>query len=240
MNNKISQNKKNYQNLNDLELNSLVYEKAIIIDKRTYLQYYWSLLKRKNLLLFTFYPNKDYNLTSIKICLFLLSFSLLFTINGFFFNDDTMHKIYEDKGKYNLLFQIPQILYSSVISTFINMLLKQLSLYEKYILTIKQENNIRRMLENSKKMKKCLIIKFILFFILNYILLLFFWYFISCFCGVYTNTQIILINDTLISFALSMLYPFGINLLPALFRISALRAKKKDKKCLYQINQIIS
>ena len=35
------------QNLNDQELNTLEYEIAIIIDKRTYFQYYWSLLKKK-------------------------------------------------------------------------------------------------------------------------------------------------------------------------------------------------
>ena len=68
----------------------------------------------------------------------------------------------------------------------------------------------------------------------------FFWYYISCFCAVYSNTQTILFKDTLISFALSMLYPFGLNLLPGIFRIPSLRAEKKDKKCLYSFSQIIA
>ena len=70
--------------------------------------------------------------------------------------------------------------------------------------------------------------------------MLFFWYFISCFCAVYNNTQIILFKDTLISFALSMLYPFGLNLLPGIFRIPALRSKKKDKKCLYSFSGLLA
>ena len=70
--------------------------------------------------------------------------------------------------------------------------------------------------------------------------MLFFWYFISCFCAVYTNTQIILFKDTLISFTLSMLYPFGINLIPGLLRIPALNAEKKDKKCVYKLSQFIA
>ena len=37
------------------EINSLEYAIALKIDKRTYFQYYWSLLKKKNLILFTFY-----------------------------------------------------------------------------------------------------------------------------------------------------------------------------------------
>ena len=105
-----------YKNLNDEELNSLDYSIALKIDKKTYFQYYWSLLKKKHLILFIFYPNDDYNLISIKIILFLVSFSLYFTINRFFFNDDTMHKINEDNGNFNLLYQLIQIFYSSVIS----------------------------------------------------------------------------------------------------------------------------
>ena len=72
------------------------------------------------------------------------------------------------------------------------------------------------------------------------ILMLFFWYFISCFCSVYINTQKILIKDTLISFCLSMLYPFGLNLLPGFFRIPALRAKKRDQKYLYNASLLIA
>ena len=229
-----------YKNLNDQELNNLEYEIAIKIDKRTYFQYYWSLLKKKHLILFTFYPSNDYNLVTLKICLFLLSFSLYFTINGFFFTDETMHKIYIDNGAYNIIYQIPQILYSSVISAIINMILKQLSLSERNILEFKQMKDIKAIIFYSNKIKRCLTIKFIIFFILNYLFLFFFWYFISCFCGVYINTQIILIKDTLYSFGLSMIYPFGLNLLPGFFRISALRAPKKDKKCIYKISEFVS
>ena len=158
----------------------------------------------------------------------------------FFFNDDTMHKIYKDKGAYNILYQIPQIIYSSLISSIINILLKALSLSDKDIIRIKQEKNIKNSLKLSKEIKKCILIKFIFFFILSLILMVFFWYFISCFCAVYNNTQIILIKDTLISFSLSMLYPIGINLIPGIFRIPALRAEKKNKKCLYSFSQIVA
>ena len=69
-----------YVNLNTEEINTLDYEIAIIIDKRSYCQYYIALIKKKNLLLFTFLPADDYNLMAIKILLFLVSFSLYFTI----------------------------------------------------------------------------------------------------------------------------------------------------------------
>ena len=229
-----------YKNLNDQELNSLEYPFALIYDKRTYFQYYWSLLKKKQLILFSFLPNNDYNVRTIKISLFLISFSLYFTINGFFFNDDTMHKVYEDKGKFNIIFQIPQILYSTMVSTVIHMILKTLSLSEKNILELKEITDNKNIIDKSRKLESCLKIKFIIFFILSFLIMVFFWYFISCFCAVYVNTQIILIKDTLISFGLSMLYPFGLNLLPGMFRIPSLRAKNKNKICLYKTSKIIA
>ena len=239
INNKFKNNR-TQENLNDQELNTLEYEKAIIYDKRTYFQYYWSLLKKKHLIFFTFLPANDYNIYTIKISLFLLSFGLFFTINGFFFSDATMHKIYEDNGFFDILFQIPQILYSTVISAVINMILKTLSLSEKNVLDIKQEKDYEKAVEKSLKIEKCIKIKFFLFFFLSFSFMVFFWYFISCFCAVYTNTQIILIKDTLLSFGISLIYPFGLNLLPGMFRICALRAEKKDKKCLYKFSTIIA
>ena len=227
-----------FKNMNDQELNNLEYEIAVLIDKRTYFQYYWALLKKKQLLIFTFYPAQDYNLFTIKMSLLLFSFSLYLTINGFFFSDETMHKIHEDNGAFNLLLQIPQILYSTIISAMINIILKMLSLSENNIITLKQAVDYKNMENLRKKIKKCLMIKFIIFFFLNFIFLLFFWYFVSCFCAVYKNTQIILIKDTMISFSLSMAYPFGLNLLPGLFRIPAIKAK--NQKGIYKFSQLVA
>ena len=148
-----------------------------------------------------------------------------------------MHKIYVDHGKFNLIYQIPQILYSLLISSFINVIIKSLSLPQRDLLNLKQPTkNINEAIE---KTKKCLIIKVTLFFIFTFLLLIIFWFYISCFCAVYRNTQIFLIKDTIISFCLSFVYPLGFCLLPGMLRIPSLRAKKQDKSCLYKISLLI-
>ena len=58
----------------DFELNSFEYEDALKTDKRTYFQYYFSLLKINHLIIFSFCPYKDYNSRIIKMFLFF-SFS---------------------------------------------------------------------------------------------------------------------------------------------------------------------
>ena len=59
------------------------------------------------------------------------------------------------------------------------------------------------------------------------------------FCTIYKDTQIHLIKDTLISFGISLLYPFGIYLLPGLFRIPALSDKHNKKECLYNLSKLV-
>ena len=161
-------------------------------------------------------------------------------MNAVFFTDSTMHNIYVRKGAYNIFYQIPKLVYSTLVSAAINIILRLLSLTEQNILKLKDENNFNNALKKSKSTKSCICIKFIFFFILSIICLLIFWYFISCFCGVYKNTQIILIKDTLISFGMSMIYPFGLNLIPGLLRIPSLISKKKDKKCIYSLSKLIA
>ena len=219
------------------ELNSLSYKEALKKDKRTYCQYYFSLLKKKQIILFSFYPNKDYNSQIIKSFLFFFYYSSDLTINALFFTDDTMHKIYIDSGKFNLIYQLPQIIYSYLISSGINFIIEFLSLSEDSIIFIKSRKNInfQKKMKIIHKMK----IKFCFFFIVVFILLLIFWYYIACFGCIYENTQMHLIKDSLLSLGLSSIIPFFKSLIPGIFRIPALRNKKGNNSCLYKISQII-
>ena len=119
---------------NDFEKNNLTYKLALKYDKRTFCEYYLSLLRTKHILIFSFYYKKDYNSRIIKIDLFFTSFAIYYTANAFFFTDKTMHKIYVDEGLFNFIYQLPQIIYSSLISSVLNTILKLLALSENYIL----------------------------------------------------------------------------------------------------------
>ena len=227
-------------NYNDIELNSLNYHEALKYDKRTYLQYYISLLKIKNLIFFSFYcQKKDYNSQIIKIFLFFYFFAIHFAVNALFFNDSTMHKIYEDEGDYNFIYQIPQILYSSIISGVINGLIKYLSLSEGNIISIKSEKTIQSLHLKKLKIIRVLKVKFALFFMITIFILFFVLYYVTCFCGIYVNTQLHLIKDTLTSFGLSFIYPFGINLIPGIFRIPALKSRNQKNLYLYNASKLI-
>ena len=241
----IIQKTKEIMKYNERELNELNYRMALRYDKRSYCQYYFSLIRTKHSLIFSFCYNNDYNSKIIKIDLFFVSFVMNYTVNALFFNDDTMHKIYEDKGKFQFLYQLPQILYSTIISSVINSLLQLLALSEEGILQFKRNKTVNNVIERKIELLNRLKIKFILFFIISTIFLLIFWYYLSMFCAIYQNTQIHLIKDTLISFAMSLLSPFGIYILPGILRIPALSDRKKgsiksfSRKLLYNLSKLL-
>ena len=230
--------KVNFKNYIDEEINGLSYYIAIRFDKRSYCQYYGSLLKTKHNLICALFNNTDYNSGIVKIDLFLVGFVIEYTVNALFYNDDTMHEIYESKGQFDLETQIPIIIYSTLISYILNYPLNYLALSNDPIIDFKQ-GSVKNIKKRAKKLVRKLNIKFILYFIFSSLILLFFWYYISLFCVIYRNTQIHLLKDLIMSFGLSLLFPFVIYLFPGVLRIPALSNKKNGKPCLYNISKML-
>ena len=220
----------------DEELNRMEYEKALKYDKRKYFKYYWSLIKKKNLIILTFFANddNDYNIFLLKFGLLTLSISLFFSVNALFFRDSTMNDIYYKKGKYDLFYQLPQIIYSSIISCFTIFILKKLSLVQSEAINLVKEKNQAKIQQKIKSFK-C---KMTIFFIYGITLLLFFWYYITAFGAVYKNTQKHLITDTIFSFLMSMSYPFIYIWIPTILRIKSLETK--DRPYMYKFSKFLS
>ena len=223
----------------DDEINSLNYKLALKHDKRKYCEYYISLLKTKHNFIFSFFGNDDYNSKIIKIDLFFVGFTLYYTVNALFFDDNTMHEIYKAKGSFDLENQIPKILYSSLISAVLNKILKLLALSNDDIIEIKKNKSKKGLKKRKTDLEKKLNIKYILYFIISFTFLLFFWYYIAMFGAIYRNTQLHLLKDTVISFGLSFLYPFIIYLFPGIFRISSLKNSLKKRELLYNFSKVL-
>ena len=224
----------------DYEFNWLSYEEALKFDKRENCDYYSSLLQNKQLFIFTFCSFNDYNSGVIKKFMFFLSFALHYTVNALFFTENNFHQIYIDDGQFNFGYQFPYILISAIIANLImRLMLHFLVLTDKDVLMVKLQEKKELAIDMKQKVLKYIVIKFSIFFVLNFILLVLFWYYLTCFNAVYSNTQIYLIENTFISFGLSLFYPFVVNIIPMILRNSALHSDDKKRSCLYKASQII-
>ena len=218
----------------DTELNIYEYSIAKQNDKRGYVKCYFSLVKTRHPLLSSFIPSNDYNLMSIKICLLFFTYALNFAVIVLFFTDETMHKIVEDEGIFNFIYNLPITIYSTIISFVFGFIIKKLASSEKTILEIRKEKNLKDIKLLEEKIKTNLNIKFVFFFIFSFISLTTFWFYIGCFGAVYINTQVYLIKDTLISFSFSLVTPFVIYLFACIIRMCSLN---DPGQCLYKISQ---
>ncbi len=84
---------------------------------------------------------------------------IYFSINTLFFRDSTMRRIFIDQGKFKLIYQIPQILYSTLISIIMTFILKRLSLSQNELIKIRKEKDKKIANKISTEAKKNLKIK---------------------------------------------------------------------------------
>ena len=239
----LNKNKKNvntskkmvFSHYNNLEINLLDFSEAKAKDKRSFCQFYLSLLRTQHILFFSFFQFQDYNSQAIKIYLFFLTFAINYLVSAMFYSESTMHKLYVDKGSFDFTYQLPKMFYSFLISTLLNYILNLLGLYEKNIISFKKDKNKNI---NSKKVLSNIRFKIVLFFIISYILLFLLWIYLGCFCAVYRNTQIHLLLEVSSSFGISFFSPFFIYLLPGLFRIPSLKSKD-NRPLMYKFSKLL-
>ena len=216
---------------NDYEINTLTFQQALKCDKRTCPEFYNSFIRNKQLFLFSFFDYNSYNSSILKKPIFFISFIYHYGFNAFFFNDDTMQKIYEDEGKYNPDTLFGYAVASAVCSTvLIRLMTEFLLLTEKNVLKIKNQKTEEIANEEKNKFMKIMCIKFIIFFVINLSLLIFFWFYLTCFNALYINTRKLLIINTIISFALSNIFPLIFDIIPAFFRSDVLKNEKPNQK----------
>ena len=212
------------------ELNHMSYINALLYDKRTFFQYYLSLIKCKNMIYFTFILKTDYNPALLKYSIFVLFFCFIFIINTIFIAN--IRLVNKDE---NFVNQIPQLICIVLITRIFNAVIEHFFLPEKKIIRLRYAENIY---EHTKIIKD-IICSFKIYFLVSFIFLFFIWYYVGLFCAVYKNTQIYLIKNVFISFAIYLLIPFIFCFIPGFLRIYSLRSRKGDKEYLYRISNFL-
>ena len=196
-------------------------------DIKSFLKVYWSLLRKKHLIIFTFLVKNDNNLIYIKLERFIFLVCSEMALNVFFYADETMHKTFLDYGKYNFLQQIPQIIYSTLVSSLIDILVCFFGLTEEQFDKMKKLKH--NSIQEKNKIIKNIKLKIIIFFVFTFLMFSFFWYTIACFCSVYENTQIAFIKDSISSFGLGLIYPFFIYFALAVYKFKTSKDNKEKE-----------
>ena len=223
---------------NEEDLNSANYKTAVEKDQRSFIRYYWSLIKMKQLCVFTFYTYTDHNLKCVKIALFILFLAFYFAFTALFFNDNIIRNIYIYKGNTDAAVHVTNIVLSSLCSIIMGYIVRFISLSERDIAAITREPNGENRKTKAESAKLKLKIKLIIVFVLSGLLIGLCWYYVSAFCAVFKNSQGHYFINVLVAFIVCNIWPCVTSLIAPIFRINSI--KNRDSPCMYKFSQIIA
>ena len=158
----------------------------------------------------------------------------------FLFTDNNISYYYEKKGKYDFGYEFPKMLASSIICTVLNLGIKLLIYNQKRVQKIKELNfygQDKNLINNNiEKFFSIYYLKIKIFTVISSILLLFFFFYIISFGSIFNQSQGYFCIRVVLSFIVSMIYPFIISLISAFLRIYGIRY---NKKCIYDSSLFI-
>ena len=233
---------KEYGEYTDNELNNLSFSDAVVLDKRSFFQIYFSLIKTKQILLFALGCKNDFNPRSMKISFMFSIFAIFLTCNTIFISDLTLHNLYISEGKIDIFSNITKIGFSAVISATIKNILILVCFPEKDILKIRKSGVQKNKKRNPAIYKSLtmVVIKCYIFFFISFIFLIFIWIYIFSFFTIFANTQMYVIQNTIISFGISMFSPFILYIIPTILRkISVKGDGANGNYCLFALSKIL-
>ena len=243
-------NSENYeQNENFFEIylskpiEEMDYNDAIKYDKRSFTEAFRDLILEKVMTLNTFLVSEPLKPFMVKLVIYLLYIDLFLIINGLFFSEDYISKVYhlekEDKFFSFVPRSIYRFLYTMTVSVIINFLINCFFIEEKKIKRIfirerDNENNLKNDIINLLRIIKE---RLITFFIITFIIFIFSFLYIICFNYVYHYTQKEWIISSIFIIIIIELIVIIISLLEICLRFLSFKCKSER---LYKLSNLLN
>jgi len=178
------------RNVDDQEFEDIMLE-----DKRTFKEFFLEALNDKQLFVKTFNVVDPFCPSSLKLIIFILNLILYMVINGLFYGEDEISKIYHIEGDdpfFGFVTRsITRYIYSAVVGVIINIIIDLFFVQEKKMKGIfnREKKNIVNLKVQITKLSKEIVIRYIAFIIFVLVLFLLLMFYLLCFNYVYPHTQ---------------------------------------------------
>ena len=137
---KEKENKENFSEFFESYLSPSIeemnYNDALKYDKRNFCEIFYSLIEDKILIINTFCSSEPLKPLTIKIVIYLIYINLFFVINGLFYDEDYISKIYHSEEETFFSFvprSIERFFYTSSVSLIIRFIIQCFFVEEKKI-----------------------------------------------------------------------------------------------------------
>ena len=228
-------NEENIKNLNDDEINDLVYTQALRIDKRSIFRIFYSLIIQK-LEIINLMCNKQ-NIKIILVSEYILSLLFNFFFNTLLYSDDVVSNKYHNNGELDIIVTLILSLLSNIITSFVCFYLNYSKGIDERLELIRELKIKKYYICNVNIYFRFLKLKFICFFISEIFLVSGCFYYIVIFCIIYNKTTGSLVINYLISLLEGLITSIAITIIILITRKIGLVFHKKD---LYNTSKYIN
>ena len=217
------------------------YDDAIREDKRTFCQYFWSKIKKEQIILSTFLRSEILKPFPMKIILLILNIDLYLVINGLFFNEDYISDLLKS-GADTVSSFVERILDRIVIITItgiiINYIIEFFFVEESKIKGVfkREKENIIILKYEIVQIIKNTYKKYNIFIIISIVIMLISLYYVFCFNNVYSSIKGEWIKSNIIIIIIMQIIPILLCLLDAIIRFISFRCKSER---LFRLSSIL-
>ena len=225
------------------DIDNMDYDDAIKNDQRSFCNYFCDKLKEKQIIMDTFFSKDNLRPFSIKVILLLLKVDLYFVVNGLFYNEEYISKLFHsnEEEKFFSFFprSISRFIYTTLVGVIVGLIIDFLFVEEKKVKRIflrDKDDSLELRYEISiicKTLKK----RYSIFFSICIFISIISWYYICCFNSVYPNVKIEWIKSSIVIMIIMQLLSILSILLESILR--GLSFKCQSEK-LYKLKQLLS
>ena len=170
------------------------YDDALRRDKRPFCTYYFEKIQSEQIILNTFFYKEYLKPMPIKIMLLVLQIELYFFINGLFYNEEYVTKIFDlekDSFSEKAWRFLDNLFYAFLVGVIINFFIEFFFIEEKKIRTTlkREKDNLLILQYEMTRIIKDIQTRFLSFIIITFIISVFIWNHISCFNNIYKHMK---------------------------------------------------
>ena len=177
------------------QLNEMLFNDALIKDKRLFFEYFWDKLKKKQVILELLLINDPIKPKTLKILLLIIDLEVCFVVNGMFINENYISKLFHSTEEENFISFLPRsinrCIYTIIASIIISYIVGCFFVEERRLKSIfkYEKNNTYAIKYEVSLVMKEMKWRYNIFILLTVVISAFSWYYISCFNNIYPHIK---------------------------------------------------
>ena len=225
------------------DVDDMDYDDAIKNDHRSFCNYFCDKLKERQIIMDTFFTKDILRPISIKVILLLLKIDLYFVVNGLFYNEEYISKLFysNEEEKFFSFFprSISRFIYTTLVGVIVGIIIGFLFVEEKRVkrIFIRDKEDSLELRYEISVICKTLKERYSVFISICIFISIISWYYICCFNSVYPNVKMEWIKSSIVIMIIMQILSIFSILLDSILRWLSFKFQSEK---LYKLKQLLS